>query len=132
AAPSRPSGEARACPRYAANVTVRFASDRDFVVRYANDISAGGIFVRTDKPLPPGATVRLRVELPDGGPPVEAEAVVRRSVSPAEAARSGARAGVGLQFVGANDEFRARVDAFIEKLAAADDPPQAAAASTRP
>ncbi len=125
--PTHPDGNARAHARHTTNVKVRFATAREFVVRYAHDISAGGIFVRTSKSLPKGEIVKIQLELPDGGTPVEAEAVVARCVTPAEAAASGKEPGLGLQFVGGNDGMRARIDAFIERLAAepcwADEPP---------
>ena len=54
----------------------RFAVHRPFLLRfgdndklrrwYIRDISRGGVFVRTKKPRPVGATVLVQIELPDG------------------------------------------------------------------
>jgi uncharacterized protein (TIGR02266 family) len=33
---------------------------------YATTLGAGGLFIETDEPLPPGATLRLRFRLPGG------------------------------------------------------------------
>ena len=104
--------DARAHPRHPTRIRVRFDTAREFVIRYAYDLSAGGLFVSGD-PLPPDTEVKLSLELPDGGPPVEVDSMVVRSVE-----SSAGEGGVGLQFIGANEEFRARVDAFIERLAA--------------
>ena len=41
------------------------------------DLGPGGVFVQTDSPSVPGAEIALRIELPDGGPPVRAIGSVR-------------------------------------------------------
>jgi uncharacterized protein (TIGR02266 family) len=43
----------------------------------ALDLGPGGLFVQTDTPSTPGAEIALRIELPDGGPPVRATGSVR-------------------------------------------------------
>jgi hypothetical protein len=49
---------------------------------------------------------------------VKTQAEVVHRVTPEEARASGRRAGAGLQFVGANDEFRQRLDACVAALLA--------------
>ena len=112
-----PERDTRAHPRHLTRIRVRFATAREFVVRYAYDISAGGLFVSRPEPFPLGEVVKLSLELPDGSPPIAADAVVVRCVTAEQAEASGKEAGNGLQFAGGNDELRARLDAFIERLA---------------
>jgi len=76
----------------------------------------GGIFIASDNPPPLRETLELSLDLPDGKGPVKTQAEVVHRVTPEEARASGRRAGAGLQFVGADDEFRQRLDACVAAL----------------
>src|SRR5437773_1816241 len=75
----------RAFPRYPAKFAVRFATVQDFVLEYAANISAGGVFVHTEDPPPLKTVVRIEMELPGGGQPVPARGVIVHRVTPQEA-----------------------------------------------
>ena len=62
--------------------------------------------------LQPSTLVQVIVELPDGQPPAEVQGIVLHRVAPGTAAKAGA----GVQFIGADDAFRARLDAYLDKL----------------
>jgi len=106
----------RAFPRYKVNFAVRFANVQDFVLEYAANISAGGVFVRTEQPPPLKTVVQVELELPGGGPPVPAKCLVVHVVTKEDAAEKGTLPGVGVQFMDAGDEFRQRIDAAIEYI----------------
>ena len=106
----------RTFPRYNARFAVRFASVQDFVLEYAANISAGGVFVHTMDPPPLKTVVRVEMELPGGGPPVPARGVVVHRVSQEDAQQRGTLPGIGVQFVDADDAFRARIDSAIEHI----------------
>ena len=110
-----PQGEdpRRAFPRFNAQFAVRFASVQDFVLEYAANISAGGVFVHTEQPPPLKSVVQVEMELPGGGPPVPARGLVVHRVTKEEAEQKGTLPGVGVQFMDADDEFRQRIDAAI-------------------
>src|SRR6267378_162080 len=55
---------------------------------------------------------RVTLKLPDGKPPVEVQAIVLHRLLPGSAQPAGA----GVQFTGADDAFRARLDAYLEGL----------------
>ena len=114
----QPAIDARTFPRYSARFAVRFANVQDFVLQYAANISAGGVFVETDDPPAMDSVVRVSMELPGGGPPVEAKAVVVHRVTPQQARERQTPAGVGVQFVDADDKFRERIDFAIETILA--------------
>ncbi len=114
--PARPM-DRRATPRYAARFAVRFGSVDEFRREYATNISAGGVFIRTDDPPQMEAVVTVVLELP-GGAPVEAKAVVVHRVTPEEAAQRKVDPGVGVQFVHGDDAFRDRIDQFVASLSA--------------
>jgi len=103
----------RAFPRFKANFAVRFATVQDFVLEYAANISAGGVFVHTEQPPPLKTVAQVELELPGGGPPVPAKCMVVHRVTKEDAAQKGTLPGVGVQFMDAGDEFRQRIDAAI-------------------
>lgn len=104
----------RAFPRFKANFAVRFATVQDFVLEYAANISAGGLFVQSENPPALHSVVTVTLELPDGGKPVEAKGRVVHRVSPEEAKVRNTPSGAGVQFIDSTDEFRERIDRAIE------------------
>ncbi len=106
----------RTFPRYNARFAVRFGSVQDFVLEYAANISAGGVFVQTESPPELETVVRVAMELPGGGLPVEAKAVVVHRVTPAQARATETMAGMGVQFVDSDDAFRERIDGAIASI----------------
>jgi uncharacterized protein (TIGR02266 family) len=106
----------RTFPRYDARFAVRFSSVQEFVLEYAANISAGGVFVRTDNPPDLETVVQVSLDLPGGGPPASAKAVVVHRVTTEQARERNTLAGVGVQFVEADDEFRERIDRAIEYI----------------
>jgi uncharacterized protein (TIGR02266 family) len=107
----------RAFERIKARLQVGWATAREFLVAYSENISRGGIFVATQNPPDLREVVELLLELPDGGGPAKTDAEVVHRVT-AEQATRGRVAGAGLQFVGADDEFRERLDRCMENLLA--------------
>lgn len=77
---------------------VSYVSIDDLVESYTEDISRGGMFVRTDDPLPMGDVVVVDVSLPDGGPSYHAFARVAHVIGD-EALSEGKVPGMGLEFL---------------------------------
>ena len=111
-----PAGHQRAFERVKARLQVGWSSPKEFLVAYSENISRGGLFVATRKPPAVREIVELLMELPDGQAPAKTNAEVVQSVTEEEAIAAGRVAGVGLQFVGGDDEFRRRLDSCIEHL----------------
>jgi uncharacterized protein (TIGR02266 family) len=112
----KPTGDdpRRAFPRVDARFRVRFGNVQDFVLEYAANISAGGVFIATDNPPELHAVVTVTMELPDAGPPIDAKGRVVHRVSAIEAKDRKTAAGAGVQFIDSSDEFRERIDRAIE------------------
>ena len=104
----------RAFPRVGARFRVRFGNVQDFVLEYAANISAGGIFIETENPPELHSVVTVTMELPDGGAPVDAQGRVVHRVLPREAKERKTPPGAGVQFIDSTDEFRVRIDSAIE------------------
>jgi uncharacterized protein (TIGR02266 family) len=118
APPQRAAEPGRAFERIKARLQVGWATAREFLVAYSENISRGGIFVATQKPPELREVVELLLELPDGGGPAKTDAEVVHRVTAEQAKARGRVAGAGLQFVGADDEFRERLDRCMENLLA--------------
>ena len=106
----------RAFPRVEARFGVRFGNVQDFVLEYAANISAGGVFVQTENPPELHSVVTVTMELPDGGKPIEAKGLVVHRVSAQDAKVRKTPPGAGVQFVDSSDEFRERIDRAIEYI----------------
>ena len=106
----------RAFPRVQARFAVRFGTVQDFVLEYAANISAGGVFVHSAEPPPLKTIVRVEMELPGGGPAVPARGLVVHRVTAEEAEARGTIPGMGVQFMDSDDDFRKRIDEAIEKI----------------
>lgn len=118
--PSRPAPKApeqpRAFKRIKTRLQVGWGTPREFLVAYSENISRGGIFVATPNPPELREVIELLLELPDGEGPAKTEAEVVHRVTPDQAKARGRIAGAGLQFVGADDAFRQRLDRCMENL----------------
>jgi uncharacterized protein (TIGR02266 family) len=106
----------RAFPRHAVRFAVRFATVQDFVLEYAANISAGGVFVQTENPLPLKTVVRVEMELPGSNELVPARGMVVHRVTAEEAKARGTLAGMGVQFLDADDTFRDHISAAIDHI----------------
>lgn len=83
----------RSAPRRLCMLDIEFTDDLQFYRGVTQNLSAGGLFVRTRVVLPISSAVALRFELPDGVG-VEAHARVRWVCD----GSMGRRAGLGLEF----------------------------------
>lgn len=103
-----PDGDRRSDARIAIETEVSLESDSQFFTGLTGNLSGGGVFVATYRPLPVGCTVVMTLTLPDG------ELRVRGTVRWSRDASSGASPGLGVAFddLGAGDA--ARIARFCE------------------
>lgn len=88
---------------------IRFGSARQFVTTYVENISKGGVFLRSSAPLAEQSPVVLVLHLPDGGGRVYVEGkVVWVRKHPTE--------GMGIQFGTLDALARDAIDAYLAKL----------------
>jgi hypothetical protein len=108
----RAGGNRRYLPRYLDRFRVTLTMGQHKAQRESLNLSGSGLFIETDAPPEIDQIVQVILELPDGMPPAEVQAIVLRRVLPGEDGTPGA----GVQFIAADDTFRTRLDDYLEKL----------------
>jgi uncharacterized protein (TIGR02266 family) len=71
------ASQRREHPRFAVDLEVHLGSDHNFYAGFAENLSAGGIFVATHKLRPEGETIELTIHLPHTAEPVRGLGEVR-------------------------------------------------------
>jgi uncharacterized protein (TIGR02266 family) len=113
----------RRAPRVLVDLEVDYASEENYLFAYITDISATGIFIRTTSPEPPGTHLNLRFQAPGGsersrGPvlvEVEGEVIWINPYRPG--APDNLHPGMGIRFVGLDNELRDRLLELIRRFA---------------
>ena len=85
-----------------------------FITDWAVNISRGGLFINTQKPLPVGTHVQLIVSLPGTEFPFDMTGRVTR-VNESHAAPNQVP-GMAIEFVDVDEEKRIRLEEFVERL----------------
>jgi uncharacterized protein (TIGR02266 family) len=105
---------ARKSERLQHELLVAYRTVDGFITDWAVNISRGGIFINTRNPLAVGAVVRLIVSLPDAAFPFDLTGRVIRTH--AYDPDSDEMAGMGIEFMDVDEEKRARLERFVERL----------------
>jgi len=113
---ARERRDARGFQRFHTQFTVRFRTAREFVREHAQNISRGGVFIQPRTPPQLDEVITVQLELPDGGAAATASGLVMHRVTPEEAEQQGIVPGIGVQFLDADDQFRERIDRYVEQL----------------
>ncbi len=101
-------------PRLEHELPVAYRSVAGFVTDWAVNLSKGGLYINTDKPLPVGTAVRLLVTLPDAHFPVDVTGRVTRTHPVGGSASQSP--GMAVEFVDVDDDKRTRIAEFVERL----------------
>ena len=106
--------KARRANRLQHELLVAYRSVDGFITDWAVNISRGGMFINTRNPLAVGTTVRLIISLPDTAFPFDLNGRVTRIAEFDNP--SNQVPGMGIEFVNVDDEKRARIERFVERL----------------
>jgi uncharacterized protein (TIGR02266 family) len=109
----------RRAPRVLVNLEVDYASEENYLFAYITDISATGIFVRTTTPEQPGTHLNLRFA-PQADTeigPIECEGEVIWVNPYRPGTMDNLHPGMGIRFVGIDDELRTRLLELIRRFA---------------
>ena len=108
----------RKYPRYSISIKVTFQSKEHFLEEYAKDISKGGLFVATDKPLPLESKIELILSLPEVNKEVKivAEVVHVFGSEQAKLLDNKRVPGMGVQFLEFEDDGQKVLDEYFKFL----------------
>jgi uncharacterized protein (TIGR02266 family) len=95
-------------------IPVAYRSVGSFLTDWATNISQGGLFINTRKPLPVGTAVKILVQLPGASFPFQLEGRVTRVTEFDN--RANMVPGMGVEFTGVDDAKRRDIEAFVARL----------------
>ncbi len=104
----------RVTGRKSIELKVEYKRLNAFFADYTRNISNGGTFIKTDKPLPIGTEFTFKLQVPTLEEPLTIAGQVRWIVGPDE--EEGEEAGMGIRFVYKDDEEREMVALMVEGL----------------
>lgn len=103
--------------RHAIELSVEYKRLNTFFADYTRNISKGGTFIRTDRPLDVTTEFVFALTIRGLPEPLRLRGRVKWIVKPADATPT-SPAGMGIEFMYANDEERRATEAIVEKLMA--------------
>jgi type IV pilus assembly protein PilZ len=108
----------RGHPRTPIKLEVEYQRINTFFQDYACNISKGGMFIRTRKPLPVGTRFELKLVIPDLAKPLEINGQVRWRDTQDDVALNPEKRypGMGIRFVYETDGDRQQVEIIVEWL----------------
>jgi type IV pilus assembly protein PilZ len=109
--------ERRLSPRHAITLRVDYKRMNTFFADYAKNISKGGTFIRTSKPLDVGTEFVFVLSIPGQPEHLQLRGEVIWTIDE-ERATAEQAAGMGIRFRFANDAERQELESFVEKMMA--------------
>jgi type IV pilus assembly protein PilZ len=105
----------RSAPRHAISLRVDYKRMNTFFADYAKNISKGGTFIRTSKPLDVGTSFVFVLSIPGQADHLELHGEVMWTVQESEATEEQS-AGMGIRFKFEDDAERQQLEDFVAKL----------------
>jgi type IV pilus assembly protein PilZ len=115
-APQAAENERRISPRQPIELKVEYERLNTFFADYTKNISRGGTFIKTTRPLPIGTEFVFRLLVPDLERPLAIHGEVARIVSESMAAENGGDAGMAIRFVYKTGDSQEEIVAVVEQL----------------
>jgi type IV pilus assembly protein PilZ len=108
--------ENRNHPRAPIELKVEYKRLNTFFADYTKNISRGGTFIKTPRPLPIGTEFVFQLTVPTLDAPVELKGEVTWLLTPEQSANGGGDPGMGIRFIFENDGQRQAFEQAVEKL----------------
>lgn len=108
--------ENRRHARKAIELKVEYKRMNAFFADFTRNISHGGTFIKTHKPLPIGTEFVFKLQVPSLDEPLSINGQVRWLVEPGEETEEDQDAGMGIRFVYQEPGERAAIEALVEGL----------------
>jgi len=111
-------GDRRVDPRQPIELKVEYKRLNTFFADYTKNISRGGTFIKTSRPLPVGTEFLFRLYVPNLEGPLNIHGEVQWVVTEEEAAAVGpdAEPGMGIRFVYREGDDRETIARTVERL----------------
>jgi type IV pilus assembly protein PilZ len=108
----------RIFPRTSIELNVEYKKLNTFFHDYTRNISQGGTFIRTPKPLDVGTEFIFKLKVPELLEPLAVRGQVKWVVREDEVGRDPDKpdAGMGIQFLYESEEDRLRIESTVERL----------------
>ena len=111
-AEAKTGSESRQHPRAPIELKVDYKKMNSFFADYTKNISKGGTFIKTKKPLPIGTRFLFKLTIPNRPAPFELLGEVVWSKADAE------EPGMGIRFIYSTDSQRGEFEGIVERLMA--------------
>ena len=109
---SQDNDDRRDQPRAAIELKVEYQRMNSFFADYTRNISKGGTFIKTERPLPIGTSFVFRLGVPGLEQPMELQGKVQWTVQ----AGDDDEPGMGIGFVYETEADRQRIERIVENL----------------
>jgi type IV pilus assembly protein PilZ len=110
-----PPDDRRDAPRQPIELKVEYKRLNTFFADYTKNISKGGTFIKTNRPLPIGTEFVFKLVVPTLSRPLTIHGEVQRVLSEGEL-RGDEEPGMAIRFVYRRGDARAEVEALVEDL----------------
>ena len=107
----------RAAPRITKTLSLNFKDGHAFIEAYTGNISNGGLFIKTAKPLKQGEQFLLKLQLPGLPEPMKIKSEVAWAKTQTEG-KDKAPAGMGVRFCEVDQKDREIINQYLEGLVA--------------
>jgi type IV pilus assembly protein PilZ len=114
--PSEDEGESRVHSRKPIELKVEYKRMNAFFADYTRNISHGGTFIKTSKPLPIGTEFVFKLQIPSLEDPLSIQGQVRWIIEPGQETEEEQDAGMGIRFVYRDGAERETIEALVEGL----------------
>ncbi|BDG07259.1 TIGR02266 family protein [Anaeromyxobacter paludicola] len=118
--PREPATNKRLSPRLHHELPVSYRTVGSFLSDWATDISRGGLFINTRKPLPVGTAVRVLVQLPQRERPIDLGGRVTRVAEVGNAVNTAP--GMAVEFTDLDGARRRELEELVDRLRTVLDP----------
>lgn len=109
-------GESRVHARKPIELKVEYQRINAFFADYTRNISHGGTFISTNKPLPIGTEFVFKLQIPNLDEPLSIQGQVRWIIHEGEETEEDTEAGMGIRFVYREGAERATIESLVEGL----------------
>ena len=111
-----PPEELRRSQRAPLKLRIGYEQMNAFFADYTKNISRGGTFIKTARPLEVGSRCQFSLSLPALADPIVLEGEVAWALGPEEAQQRGADPGMGIRFVFVDEAARHDFERLVERL----------------